>query len=149
MSTKKKVKAKKPIATKKTVPKSRKNKKPVVVTMQNIHSLQKLPEGTIIHAYKYTDMEYAPPYKWHMTSVKYLPGYVYTEDDYDTDTYLSCGAGLNIATKQWCESDGWKGCKLLLVALKVEDIVCVPTRTDGKFRCKRFEVLKEIKTLTK
>ena len=66
----------------------------------------------------------------------------YTEqeiEDINRDTNQDCGAGINLATFQWClnaKSD--KSQRLLLMEFEVNDdnVVC-PVASDGKFRVRR------------
>ena len=63
--------------------------------------------------------------------------------DYD------CGAGINLATLDWCLKT-YRGelqegkFRLLLCEFTAADIVAIPHASDGKFRVRRCKVIKEI-----
>lgn len=111
-------------------------------------ALERLPKGTIIHAYKATTRRGRPPYNDDGTIV-YAVGYEYSERDYSTKKGEVCGKGLNVATMNWIIGDFYYeiqcgGYNVFLVSFSPKDIVCVPYRTDGKFRVKRFDVIKNV-----
>ena len=92
--------------------------------------------------------------------ITYKVGKTYTEEQCDNNETLDCGAGLNVATLQWClkETINNSAAEFIEVQFKVSDIVAVPYSSDGKFRVRelkvlrrlsRDEVLKEFKELTK
>jgi hypothetical protein len=54
--------------------------------------------------------------------------------DADTDPNTQCAAGINVATLDWCMREWRDGYRILVVEFAREDIACIPTATDGKFR---------------
>ena len=52
----------------------------------------------------------------------------------DLNPEEQCGEGINVATLDWCIGEWKPGYKILLVQFCREDIACIPTGTDGKFR---------------
>ena len=57
-----------------------------------------------------------------------------------------CGKGLNVATLDWCLRDTC--CDLsktyVEVSFDVKDIVAIPYNTDGKFRVRKFKILRKL-----
>jgi len=75
----------------------------------------------------------------------YEVGRIYKEKDFSEDERILCDRGLNVATLQWCLQDTSSSEALFLeVEFYAKDIVAVPFATTGKFRVKRFKVLREI-----
>lgn len=114
----------------------------------DLAALESLPKDTIIHAYKATTSDGSPPYNDDGTIV-YAVGYEYSERDYSTKKREDCGKGLNVATMNWVIGDfsveiQYQGYNVFLVSFSPKDIVCVPYRTNGKLRVKRFDVVKNV-----
>jgi len=129
------------------------SKKVLMVTDRNYKNLMKKHPDQVVRAYKYVTASWKGPYK---PTVTYKPGDTIYVDVWEDDPRITCGKGLNVATKKWCRGDSHyhpnKGQprkpgheRLLLVEFKVSDIVCIPTYSDGKFRVKEFYVVKELK----
>ena len=76
--------------------------------------------------------------------VKYEVGKPVSADDANTDTDKRCGAGVNVATLDWCMTEWFDGCRILLVEFEAKDIAAIPTATDGKFRLHRCDVVEEV-----
>ena len=58
----------------------------------------------------------------------------------DTDETNDCGAGINLATLDWCLKEWKTGYRILIMEFLAADIACIPIASDGKFRvfrCKR------------
>ncbi len=68
----------------------------------------------------------------------------YEFDDYSADEQESCAKGGNVATLVWCLKDSSVADEFIEVEFKVSDIVAIPYATDGKFRVKRFKVIRKI-----
>jgi len=66
--------------------------------------------------------------------------------DCEYDENVQCGAGINLATLDWClkEKTG-DSQKILLCEFTAKDIVAIPLGTDGKFRVERCRVIRELK----
>ena len=75
---------------------------------------------------------------------KYEVGQIYKETDFSEDERILCDKGLNIATLQWCFNASQANSEFIEVEFFAKDIVAIPFTTDGKFRVKRFEVLRKI-----
>lgn len=102
--------------------------------------LKEIDKQGYIYAWKY-EINGMSPYQ----NAKYEIGKKYYEKDYDIDEFTECGRGLNIAHIKWCYYDnlGKDNLKFIKVRFKANDIVAIPHFTDGKFRVKRFEVIKK------
>jgi hypothetical protein len=61
----------------------------------------------------------------------------------NTDVSVACGAGINVATFDWCLREWRPGRKILVVEFEAKDIAAIPTGTDGKFRLHRCTVVRE------
>jgi len=61
--------------------------------------------------------------------------------DANTDVNEQCGAGINVATLDWCLKEYQDGYQILLIEFLASDIACIPTATDGKFRLHRCSVV--------
>ena len=80
----------------------------------------------------------------------YNPGIIYevdkqaTVEKWNNDETESCGAGINLASLNWCLREWKEGYKVLLCEFKKEDVVCIPIGSDGKFRVKACTPIKEL-----
>jgi hypothetical protein len=61
----------------------------------------------------------------------------------NTDASENCGAGINVATLDWCLKEYRPGYRILIVEFTAKDIAAIPTGTDGKFRLHRCKVVAE------
>lgn len=61
-----------------------------------------------------------------------------------TDETVHCGAGINVATLDWCMREWYEGCKILILEFTKKDIAAIPIATDGKFRLFRAKVVGEV-----
>ena len=86
------------------------------------------------HAYKMTTDKGLSPITDH-APVDYLKEIEVTAD-LDKDTNETCGAGINLATFQWCLSNRQdKDWRLFIYEFDVTpENVCCPITSDGKFR---------------
>ena len=77
---------------------------------------------------------------------EYKIGETYESENYSDDERVLCAEGLNVATLDWCLRD--TNCDLTKTYIEVEfdanDIVAIPYNTNGKFRVKKFGVIREI-----
>jgi hypothetical protein len=93
-----------------------------------------------IRAYKLVNANMEGPYNG---GVKYLKGKVASVENADTDDTQQCGAGINIATLDWCMKEWREGYRILIVEFTAKDIAAIPRATDGKFRVHRCKVVGE------
>jgi hypothetical protein len=75
--------------------------------------------------------------------IEYEIGQSYEVADANTDALTDCGAGINVATLDWCMREWCAGYRILVVEFAAKDIACVPTANDGKFRLFRCSVVGE------
>ena len=78
---------------------------------------------------------------------KYEMGKTYNCKDFDSDKSSHCGAGLNVATLDWCLIDTNKnldGYVYIEVSFNSKDIVAIPYQTDGKFRIKKMKIERKL-----
>ena len=64
----------------------------------------------------------------------------FEEPNADTDPNQDCGKGIHLATLDWCMREWKPGYRILVMEFAAEDIACIPTGGNGKFRvfrCKR------------
>jgi len=93
-----------------------------------------------IRAYKLVTAFGVGPFNGGVT---YEIGKSYEEPNANTDATERCGAGLNVATLDWCLREWREGYRVLLVEFTAADIAAIPIATDGKFRVKRLVVVGE------
>ena len=105
----------------------------------DLYSLKLLPKNTILTYWKYL-IGGLSPYQ----DAKYEIGKEYKFKDYDSDENKQCGLGGNVATLMWCLKDNLAVDEFIEVEFKVKDIVAIPYISDGKFRVKKFKVLRKI-----
>jgi len=75
---------------------------------------------------------------------EYQIGKTYVFKNCDDNEQNLCGAGGNVATLMWCLKDNLYANEFIEVEFYVKDIVAIPYRTDGKFRVKKFKVIRKI-----
>ena len=75
--------------------------------------------------------------------LRYVIGESVSVADANTDVSEHCGAGINVATLDWCLREWQQGYRVLLVEFTAQDIAAIPTATDGKFRLHRCTVVGE------
>jgi hypothetical protein len=104
-------------------------------------AILKIQKGKL-RAFKYLDDNNRSPYRDKIYEI----GKTYTCDKYDSDERHLCGAGLNIATLDWCLRNTY--CDLTKTYIEIEfnaeDILAIPYNTDGKFRVRKLKVIRRI-----
>ena len=93
-----------------------------------------------IRAYKLVTANGVGPFNGGIT---YEIGQSYEVTDANQDVTESCGAGINVATLDWCLREWREGYRVLIVEFTAQDIAAIPTATDGKFRLHRCRVVAE------
>ncbi len=73
----------------------------------------------------------------------YEIGKSYEVPNANPDVNEQCGAGINVATLDWCLKEWREGYRVLIVEFTAADIAAIPTATDGKFRLHRCAVVAE------
>ena len=76
--------------------------------------------------------------------ITYTLGEHYEILDANTDENEQCAAGINVATLDWCLHEYKPGWRIFVVEFTTDDIACIPTNTDGKFRLFRCWVCAEL-----
>jgi uncharacterized protein YjbI with pentapeptide repeats len=109
--------------------------------LPDLYILKFQPADTKLRAWKFLHADGISPYQSH----RYEVGKSYSTVDFSTDERITCDRGLNVATLQWClrNSDGEDNL-FIEVEFLAGDIVAVPFATDGKFRVKALNVLRQI-----
>jgi len=91
-------------------------------------------------AYKIVDED---GYGIHYGGINYLDGTRFKVKDIDTDIFVQCGAGVNLATFAWCLSEKRRDSdRLLMFSFNTKDAVC-PVASDGKFRVSKCRKIGE------
>lgn len=93
-----------------------------------------------IRAYKLVTDKYVGPYNG---GIEYKIGESYSVEDSNTDDTIDCGAGINLATLDWCMRNWNAGYHILIAEFVAKDIACIPIATDGKFRVHRCKIVGE------
>ena len=107
--------------------------------LPDLYSLKGQPPETVLRFWKYLKNGKSP-----YQHFKYEVDKEYEFDDYSADEQESCAKGGNVATLVWCLKDSSVADEFIEVEFKVSDIVAIPYATDGKFRVKRFKVIRKI-----
>jgi Pentapeptide repeats (8 copies) len=93
-----------------------------------------------IRAYKLVTAKGIGPFNGGIT---YRVGQFYEVSDANTNIAEPCGAGINLATLDWCLHEWQKGYRILIAEFTAADIAAIPTATDGKFRVFRCRIVGE------
>jgi hypothetical protein len=98
-----------------------------------------------IRAYKLVNRNQEEPYQGDIIYEigKYEIGKSYGTNDVNTNDTKNYGAGINVATLDWCMKEWQEGYRILIVEFEAADIVAIPIATDGKFRLHRCKVVGE------
>ena len=94
-----------------------------------------------IRAYKIVNNRFEGIYRG---GIKYKIGKVVEVGKVNTDDTEQCGAGINLATLDWCLREWQKYRHILICEFTSKDQLVIPVATDGKFRVKRCKVIREI-----
>ena len=93
-----------------------------------------------IRAYKLVNSSLEGPYNG---GIKYLKDKTQKQSNCNTDELEQCGAGINLATLDWCMREWQPTYKILIAEFTAKDIVAIPIATDGKFRVKKCKIVGE------
>ena len=93
-----------------------------------------------IRAYKLVTADGVGPYNG---GLRYEIGQAVAVTDADVDPIVQCGAGINLATLDWCLLHWEPGFRVLIAEFTASDIAAIPTATDGKFRVRRCAIVGE------
>jgi hypothetical protein len=100
-----------------------------------------------IRLFKLTDQlaysPIAPRSGW--PSLKYEVGKCYEPDrSANTDVDQDCGAGINVATLDWCIKEWKPGYRIFVAEFTASDIAAIPTSSDGKIRLHHCKIVEEL-----
>jgi len=93
-----------------------------------------------IRAYKLVTHDGYGPFSG---GLRYEIGESVSVENANTDVTVYCGAGINVATLDWCMREWRPGYRILVVEFEAKDIAAIPIATDGKFRLHRCDVVAE------
>jgi len=102
--------------------------------------LMLMDQPGFIRAYKIVNKKNEGIY---MGGLKYEVGKTLEIENANTDPNQQCAAGINLSTLDWCLKVYQPGYKVLICEFTADDIACVPTATDGKFRVRKCKVIGE------
>jgi hypothetical protein len=103
--------------------------------------LMLLDQPGAIRAYKLVTERGEGPFNG---GIIYEPGGEYAVDHANTDVCESCGAGINLATLDWCMKEWHESYRILIAEFTAAEIAAIPTATDGKFRVKSCRIVGEV-----
>jgi hypothetical protein len=115
-----------------------------IVPERSTPLLMLLDQPGKIRAYKLVDADLRSPIQ-SSGKLKYEIGKTISVKDANTNPNDHCATGVNVATLDWCLSNWKEGHRVLVVEFEAKDIACIPTATDGKFRCHKVKVVEEKK----
>jgi len=110
--------------------------------LPDLYSLKLFPRDCPLRFWKYLRHGQSP-----YQHFRYEVGKTYYFNDCSTDEYRQCARGGNVATLTWCLKDSGyhrKADEFMEVEFTPQDIGAIPYSTDGKFRVKRFTVIRII-----
>ena len=76
--------------------------------------------------------------------INYLETDTFAVNNADIDPIELCGAGINVATLDWCVANWKAGWRILVMEFEAKDIACIPYTTDGKIRLHRCKRVGEV-----
>ena len=131
----------------------------VTVTQDNLQKLRREKGDVVFYAYKHSRKDGSSSFYPSLLPVLVCkPDAELVVRKASTNIHRRCDAGVNVSTLYWQVWHYKHRCHILwLVAFRKEDIACIPTDSDGKFRLFRCRVvrkatkeeLKELKELRK
>jgi hypothetical protein len=98
-----------------------------------------------IRAYKLVAADGSSPISSEIgyAPIAYRIGDEVAEPGANADEQENCGAGINLASLDWCLRAWRPGRRILIVEFVAEDIAAIPILSDGKFRVRRCKVVAE------
>ena len=93
-----------------------------------------------IRGYKLVNSKFEGPFNG---GIKYAVGKKYEVKNANIDDTKECGAGINLATLDWCIIHYQIGCHVLVAEFNQKDIAAIPIASDGKFRVHRCKIISE------
>ena len=77
----------------------------------------------------------------HNGGIKYEKGKSYSVKNANANEQAQCGAGINLATLDWCIKEWQEGYKILVAEFTAKDIAAIPIASDGKFRVHKCKIV--------
>ena len=77
----------------------------------------------------------------------FMRDFEFVVTDADTDEFVLCGKGINLATMDWVIKNHESGYRILIAEFESKDIASIPVASDGKFRVFRCEIVGEKKLI--
>jgi hypothetical protein len=77
------------------------------------------------------------------TPINYRIGATVEVPDADRNELVQCGAGISLATLDWCLREWRKGYRILIAEFEASDIAAIPIAGDGSFRVVRCTIVGE------
>lgn len=102
-----------------------------------------LDQPSKIRAYKLVGPSLASHFR-KTSPITYEIGKTHSVEWWDSDETEDCGAGINLATMDWCLQAWERGCRVLIAEFTAQDIVAIPISTSGKLRVKRCQIVGEV-----
>ena len=93
-----------------------------------------------IRAYKLVNANSDGPYNG---GIVYKIGQDYAVENANTGPTCDYGAGINLATLDWCLRAWREGYRVIVMEFTAADIACIPIGTDGEFRVRRCKAVAE------
>ena len=101
-----------------------------------------------LRVYKVVTLKYGSPTAGrYLSVVTYKPGAKVEVLNANSDVDETCGAGVNVATLDWCireyglsRKENQANHLIIEIECTANDIACIPTASDGKFRLHRGRV---------
>ena len=95
-----------------------------------------LDQPGAIRAYKLVNKKGEGPFNG---GINYLDPNInsFSVSEINTDDTEQCGAGINLATLDWCIKEWKPGYRILIMEFTAQNIAAIPTATDGKFRVRQ------------
>ena len=93
-----------------------------------------------IRAYKLVNANSEGPYNG---GIVYKIGQDYAVENANTGPTCDYGAGINLATLDWCLRAWREGYRVIVMEFTAADIACIPIGTDGEFRVRRCKAVAE------
>ncbi len=93
-----------------------------------------------IRLYKLVTAEGVGPFNGGLA---YAVGASYAVTDADTNEKTQCGAGINLATLDWCLANYQPGYRILVAEFTAADLAAVPIGSEGKVRVHRCTIVGE------
>ena len=79
----------------------------------------------------------------YRSGINYVIGKTISVAECNDDDTIQCGAGINLATLDWCIREWRESYRILIAEFTAKDIAAIPIATDGKFRVRKCKIVGE------